>query len=146
MNRRNGKGQLPAGVGSVDGKRAERLQRRAGCNVQCRHSCGNAGVVPTVQEGILQSLTVAHSRLSTVKKLALGRALSPRSSKQAPVFLGLCTSQHKSYSPMMVFLVQCCNEHVLEGAFAKKMDEKPSLSPAELVIVIHKPQNGIGGI
>jgi hypothetical protein len=46
----------------------------------------------------------------------------------------------------MTFFPQGASEHVLEGAFSKKLNEKPSLYPPELLIVIHKPQNRIGGV
>jgi hypothetical protein len=47
----------------------------------------------------------------------------------------------------MVFIAQCVDEHVLEGVFAQKNGWRTIfLSPAKLVIVIHKPQNGVGGV
>jgi hypothetical protein len=46
----------------------------------------------------------------------------------------------------MTFFPQGADKHVLEGVFSKKMDEKPSPYPAKLLIVIHKPQNGINSI
>jgi hypothetical protein len=46
----------------------------------------------------------------------------------------------------MTFFPQGADEHDVEGAFTKKLDEKPSPYPAELLIVIHKLQNGIGGV
>jgi hypothetical protein len=47
----------------------------------------------------------------------------------------------------MTFFPQGADEHDdLEDAFTKKLDEKPSPYPAELLIVIHKLQNGIGGV
>jgi hypothetical protein len=46
----------------------------------------------------------------------------------------------------LTFFPPDVEEHVLEGVFSRKLDEKPSPYPLELLIVIHEPQNGVGGV
>jgi hypothetical protein len=60
-------------------------------------------------------------------------------------FLLLLHLPTQNSTPTMTFLPQGTDEHDLEDAFTKKLDEKPSLYPAKLFIVIHKPQNGVIG-
>jgi hypothetical protein len=46
----------------------------------------------------------------------------------------------------MDFLAQCAVEDVLEGASQRNGWKILILSSPELLIVIHKPQNGVGGV
>jgi hypothetical protein len=90
-----------------------------------------------VREGILQAL---HS-----SKIPSGQGPITKFLKFWSRFYCLCTFLDKNSTPTMTFFPQGADD-VLEGAFSKKMDAKPSLYPTELLIVIHKPQNGVGSV
>jgi hypothetical protein len=61
-------------------------------------------------------------------------------------FYCLCTFLHKNSTSTRTFFPGGALQHVLEAASSKKLDEKPSPYPPELLIVIHKPQNGVVGV